>query len=421
MNKQLNKIKLLTLGDHPLVPSGVGGQSKYIFEGLLDTGRYQIRSVGGAMKHQDYRPVKTDKYGDDWIIYPFDGYGNPQFIRDVIDHEKPDAIWFITDPRFYGWLFEMSDEIRDRGIPLLYYHVWDEYPVPKYNLPFYQSCDFIGCISRLTHDIVRTLGLGDRSEYIPHAVDSKMFAPLPLEEVAKHKAEILGVENVHKFVFFYNSRNARRKMTADVIKNFRLFCDEVGDDKALLFMHTDPFDQEGSNLYAVCEAFNIKPEQIRFSPNGQPPEMIARFYNISDVTINISNNEGFGLSCLESLSCGRLAIVNMTGGLQDQIKDENGVVFGVGIKPATKSVQGSQQIPYIYDCRVADKDVVQAMLDLYDAPPDSRRRLGAKAREWTLRAFSMERMVGSWDAAIQKYVETYRNFGTTTKIKFASL
>lgn len=35
-------------------------------------------------------------------------------------------------------------------------------------------------------------------------------------------------------------------------------------------------------------------------------------YNMSDVTVNISDAEGFGLSCLESLACEVPVIVNMT-------------------------------------------------------------------------------------------------------------
>ena len=67
------KIKILTLSDHPLSPSGVGTQTKYIIEGLLATGRYEVVSLGGAIKHSDYSPVKVDKWGDDWVIYPVDG------------------------------------------------------------------------------------------------------------------------------------------------------------------------------------------------------------------------------------------------------------------------------------------------------------------------------------------------------------
>ena len=56
----MKKIKVLTLSDHPLSPSGVGSQTKYFIEALLKTGRYEFVSFGGAMKHQDYTPMKID-------------------------------------------------------------------------------------------------------------------------------------------------------------------------------------------------------------------------------------------------------------------------------------------------------------------------------------------------------------------------
>jgi hypothetical protein len=111
----------------------VGLQTRYILDGLLKTGKYAFRSLGGAMRHSDYKPQRTHEYEEDWIILPTKGYGDPNLVRQILDSEDIDAVWFMTDPRFYVWLFNMSDEIRDRNIPLLYYHVWDNYPVPKYN------------------------------------------------------------------------------------------------------------------------------------------------------------------------------------------------------------------------------------------------------------------------------------------------
>ena len=72
----IEKKKILVLSDHPLSPSGVGTQTKYMIEALLETGRYKFVCLGGAMKHNDYRPQKVDPYGTDWIIYPIDGYGS---------------------------------------------------------------------------------------------------------------------------------------------------------------------------------------------------------------------------------------------------------------------------------------------------------------------------------------------------------
>ena len=93
----------------PLSPSGVGTQTKYIIEALLETGRYQVVSLGGAIKHQDYKPIKTEQYGDDWVIYPVDGFGNKPIIRSILRNERPDMLWFMTDPRFWGWLWEIEN------------------------------------------------------------------------------------------------------------------------------------------------------------------------------------------------------------------------------------------------------------------------------------------------------------------------
>jgi glycosyltransferase involved in cell wall biosynthesis len=411
-----DKLKILTMGDHPFVPSGVGTQCRYLFEGLLKTGKYSLRSLGGAMKHPDYRPMKTKEFEDDWIVFPVDGYGNEEIIRKVLDTEKIDAIHFTTDPRFYGWLFNMSDEIRDRGIPLLYWHVWDDEPTPQFNRSFYKSCDYVGCISKLTHRILVDLGFDSSSGYIPHASNTNVFKPFSKDEILKKKKEILK-SNADKFVVFYNSRNARRKKTSDVLKTFKQLCDQVGQDKCFLFMKTDPGDPEGGNLIEVAKMLNITPSQIAFVPNGIQPEEMADYYNISDITVCHSSNEGFGLSCQESLYCGTPTVVMKTGGLQEQPVDDKGNVFGVIIEPVARSLQGSQQIPYIYDDHGADADWLAAYRKMYDMTWDERKALGKKGSEWVNKAYSMESMVGKWDEAIQKYVSKYKE-NNSSRVKF---
>jgi hypothetical protein len=191
----MKKIKILTLSDHPFSPSGVGTQTKYIIEGMLATGKYQFISFGGALKHQDYRPVKTNEWGDDWVVYPVDGYGTPEMIRSILRSEKPDILWFMTDPRFFGWLWQIENEIRP-NVPMVYYHVWDNYPYPKFNKPFYDSNDVIATISKVTDDIVRTVSPEIECHYIPHAIPEDQFFPLPEEEVKKaRKAHFPNMES----------------------------------------------------------------------------------------------------------------------------------------------------------------------------------------------------------------------------------
>ena len=177
----MKKKKILVLSDHPLSPSGVGSQTKYMIEALLKTGRYQFICLGGAIKHADYTPQRIEPFQNDWIIYPVDGYGNHETIRSVLAKEKPDMLWFMTDPRFYTWLWEIENEIR-ANIPMVYYHVWDNFPAPHFNAKYYRSNDEVVCISKVTHEILKEVAPDVNSTYLPHAVNSNVFYPAKTSE-----------------------------------------------------------------------------------------------------------------------------------------------------------------------------------------------------------------------------------------------
>ena len=168
------KIKVLTISDHPLSPSGVGTQTKYVIESLLKTGRYEVLSFGGAISHENYEMSKVEPYLDDWRILPVDNYGTQDHIRSALRQERPDMIWFMTDPRFWGWLWEIEDEIR-ANVPLVYYHVWDNFPAPEFNKVFYQSNDVIATISKVTDAAVKEVAPEVERYYIPHAIDPNFW------------------------------------------------------------------------------------------------------------------------------------------------------------------------------------------------------------------------------------------------------
>jgi glycosyltransferase involved in cell wall biosynthesis len=395
-----DKIKILTIGDHPMSPSGVGTQTKYIIEGMLKTGKYQFVSFGGAIKHPNYQPMKTNEWGDDWIIWPVDGYGSQDQVRAMLDQQRPDILWFMTDPRFYSWLWAIENEVRPR-VPMVYYHVWDNYPYPKFNRNFYLSNDHVACISKLTYDIVQTVTPEVDSSYIPHAVDSEVFKPHTAEEIKKSRAD----RNLDdKFLCVWNNRNARRKQSGSLIFWFKDFLDKVGHDKATLIMHTDPKDVHGQDLEAIIHELGLTNGEVLFSRDKVAANDLASMYNMADLTINISDAEGFGLGTLESLSCGTPILINKTGGLQDQISDGE-VSFGIGLEPSSKAIIGSQDVPYIYEDRLNGAEVVDALVTLYEMGPEKRRELGLAGREYTKEKFNFEDFVQQWDTLFSQIYE----------------
>ena len=390
------KIKILTISDHPLSPSGVGTQTKYIIEGMLKTGKYKFISLGGAIAHNDYTPISVDEYQGDWLVIPVDGYGNQEMIRSIIHRERPNILWFMTDPRFWGWLWAMENEIRPL-VPMIYYHVWDNYPYPKFNKAFYESNDKVVTISKVTHDIVSTVAPSVDEEYLPHTINTDIFNIHPEEQVKQFRLQSFPEDrNTDKFVVMFNSRNARRKQSGSLIYWFKAFLDKVGHDKATLIMHTDPKDPHGQDLNVIIKELGLLNGQIMLSQEKYPQEILAMMYNMVDCTISVSDAEGFGLSTFESLSCGTPIIVTMTGGLQEQVT--NGEEwFGIGLEPCSKAIIGSQEVPYIYEDRLSEKDVVDALVKMYNMTREERKEIGARGRKYVLENYSHENFVKRWN------------------------
>ena len=412
----MKKIKLLTLGDHPFSPSGVGIQTKNMVEGLLSTGKYSVVSLAGAIKHQNATPIVTEQWGEDWKIFPVGGveqpdniFGTPEIVRSVLRTERPDIVWFMTDPHWYRWLWQIEDEIRPLA-PMVYYHVWDNHPAPHFNKTYYESTDHVVTISKLTDDVVREVVAGSdkapQVSYLPHAVDTNIFRKMEDDKVLEFKLSSLGEGSEDKVVYFWNNRNARRKQGAAVLWWFSEFLNNVGRDNACLIMHTDPEEARGADLAALIHATGMTNGEIMISTTKYPPEQLAAIYNMADCTINISDAEGFGLSTLESLACETPIIANLTGGLKEQVTDGE-TWFGVGIEPASKTILSSKQVPYIYEDRVSKEDFIGALETIYNMDKGQRRKFGLLGRQHVMNKFNFESYKEEWDKVLTAVYEKH--------------
>lgn len=401
----MKKIKVMTISDHPLSPSGVGTQTKYFIEALLKSGKFSFICLGGAIQHKDKRPQLIQPYGEDWTVHPVDGYGDPNLIRAVIKNEKPDILWFMTDPRFYEWLWAMENEIRV-NIPMVYYHVWDNYPYPKFNKKFYDSNDLIVSISKVTDDIVRTVSPDVDCVRIGHVVDPNIFKKYD----DQFRLNIFG-QDANKFILFYNGRNARRKMTGTLIYWFKEFIDKVGHDKSMLVMHTDPKDQNGQDLEKIIVDLGLTNGQVNFSTQSVSPEELGKVYSSVDLTVNISDAEGFGCPILESLSCATPVLVNMTGGPQEQVTDGK-KWFGKGITPASRAIVGSQQVPYIYEDRLRKEDFLSALNSLYKkwkTNPQAYKKMGENGQKHVHKNYNFKNFEDLW---VQTMLNVHEKHGS---------
>ena len=347
-------------------------------------------------------------------VYPISGYGNQELLRNVIDRENPDAILHYTDPRFWEWLYQMEHEIR-QTMPLMYYTIWDNLPYPRWNEPFYESCDLLMGISKQTynivHKVVRKYPKKDwQITYVPHGIDESKYFPVVNDfEFEVWKEKFLDKKE-YDFVVLWNSRNIRRKNPSDIILAWRTFLDQLPTEQAkkcLLVMHTEEVFEHGTDLPAVVDSM-CDPEihKVKFSTHKFPDKELNYLYNCSDAHMFMTDNEGWGLGLTESLTAGRMIIAPVQGGMQDQMRfeDENGDwinfstehpsnadgkykkcgEWAMPIFPKTRSVKGSPMTPYIFASQCSIEDAAIALMKVYKMGPEERERRGAAGREWVL-------------------------------------
>ena len=412
----MNKKKILVLSDHALSTSGVGTQTRHLIMGLLEKNNsWSFRQFGAALKHSDYDTVVVN---DDFIIKPIDGFGDRDMLRIALATEKPDLLFIFTDPRFFIWLFEMEDEIH-QICPIVWWHVWDNYPYPKFNEALYNSTDAINCHSYLTYEMLKDHH-GEKVKFIPHSVPENLFFPLSEEVRISQRESIMGKEVSDHMIGIWVNRNAKRKRPNDVLLAWKLFLDrlekEKGHRKATLIMHTDPMDQEGPNLTITAEMLGIH-ENIFFSRDRIEFDKMNILYNISDFCLNISYAEGFGLSTLESMQAGRPIIAVKTGGLTRQVVDHrDGSENGVAINIDCRSLVGSQSVPYIYEDYAKPESIADALFKFHEIPKKEKDILGKKVKSYVSSEFDYKDVVSAWHESLldvsRTWKETYKRWET---------
>jgi glycosyltransferase involved in cell wall biosynthesis len=425
---------------------------------------YNWVNLGAGINHQEHGQrlelsQDTDKQtgltDSSIILYPHNGYGDPNVIRQLIDLEKPDGLMFFTDPRYWIWLFQMENEIRKK-IPMIYLNIWDDYPAPIYNESYYDSCDCLMSISKQTLNINK-LVLGKKTEgkilkYVPHGINEKHFFPVT-EANTEHWSKFQEFKKQmfkgkdYEYVVAYNARNIRRKCTSDLVLAYSQFCEKIGKEKAkkcALLLHTDPQDENGTDLQAVIDLV-ADPEYVNvvFTGHKFGVNEMNYIYNLADVTALISSNEGWGLSLTESLMCGRMIIANVTGGMQDQMRfvDKEGKWIDFDEKfcsnhfgtykehgewaepvfPSNMSLVGSIPTPYIFDDRADFRDVAKAIENVYNLPKEERLKRGQAGREWVTSEEAMMTADNMGRNVIEAIDTTISNFKPRKKFELIKI
>lgn len=418
----MDKQNVLIISDSIVTNTGVANQSAEVAKALFNKG-YGVFQIGVSQMEPNKKFLHTFSTGEQVTVLTDTAFDNVPLLLNVIDGFKIRAVILVTDPNRFTGIWTNARTIKNL-VPIIYWNLWDTnlLPAPKskrphYNEWIYESCSSLPCISQQSENFVRQIISAlpverqPRVSYIPHGSNEFVFKPL-----AKYKVDSLRKQffmgKDYDYVVLFNGRNQGRKKPADLIYAWNLFTQELTPEQAAktaLVLHTEPFGHPtavgSTDLNAVIHALapdtNIYIDHIK-----RTQDELNTLYNLCDMTINVSNAEGFGVPVNESLLAGTPIAATVTGGLQDSIgffddggnrikfskdfssnnvgKYRNHGIWSYPIWPQVQEIIGSTVTPYLFNDCVTHEGIKDALCFWYELPRDERKRRGLKGREWCI-------------------------------------
>lgn len=288
-------------------PTGYGTQSKQVISRLVRAGHKvaMLSNYGGEGVNT---LIET---GNGKI--PHYSRGMNQYSTDVMPLNH--AHWKAENPGLPAFMVTLYDVwVLDNpaldSIPIASWCPIDHQPAPEKVLSWLKKPNVTPvAMSQFGKAMIEKAGL--ESEYIPHAVETKIFKPTANLPEGISGREFVGGED--KFVVGMNFANKaggfiHRKAVAENLLAFAIFASK--HDDVVLYLHTEPFGkQSGFVLPNILAAVGVPAEKVKFVDPiaysyGISQQTLAAIYSAWDVGLFCNYGEGFGVPQVEAQACG---------------------------------------------------------------------------------------------------------------------
>lgn len=171
--------------------------------------------------------------------------------------------------------------------------------------------------------------------YAPHSVDTKVFTPThDIDGVATR--EFMGIKDDQFLVSIVAANKSNgilhRKALVEQIMAFSIFKQTHKD--AVLYLHMEGSKVFGGfNIPVVTQALGLTDKDVIMANStqlrvGYKQEHLAALYTASDVVMNATMGEGFGVTSIEAQACGTRLITSNWTASQDLAGPDSFLVDG---------------------------------------------------------------------------------------------
>lgn len=250
-----------------------------------------------------------------------DVYCRLQFLR-LLMHNDFDVVFCLNDIEIFNEMGEhlknVKNEKRKQNKPnfksMVYFPIDSEpRPIDLKILDFFDEViTYTEYAKKVLTPLTTTLN-AKKIRVIPHGCNTKDFYPLSDEEKLKAKLEIVGEGNEETFLFGTVNRNSARKDLASLILGFSTF-KRNSESNAVLYLHCNPLDPSGINIYRLCERLGLRIGVDVLLPKkhnenkGCDNSELNRIYNAFDCFMTTTTAEGWGLTVTEAMATKTLVV-----------------------------------------------------------------------------------------------------------------
>lgn len=288
-------------------PTGYGTQSQQVIQRLVKNG---------------HKVAMLSNYGGEGVnsliesgagLIPHYSKGMTQYSTDVLPLHH--AHWSSENKDLPALLITLYDVwvLDNPALDKIKVASWvpiDHAPAPDKVLAWLKKDNVTPiAMSKFGRESIQDKGI--ESEYVPHAVDTKVFKPTSNLPEGISGLEFVG--GVDKFVVGMNFANKaggliHRKAVAENFLAFSIFAKK--HDDVVLYIHSEPFGkQSGFVLPTILSACGVPAEKVKFVDPialsyGISQNTLSAIYSAWDVGLFTSYGEGFGVPQVEAQACG---------------------------------------------------------------------------------------------------------------------
>lgn len=367
-------LKILYISESPLLKTGYGRVSKELLRGMCQSD-HEVRVIGcgsaGRSQGLPYTIYPTDPQKDYW------GYGA---LINLLNVFEPDIVMTLSDP----WAMEPLFRIID-NFPSVYwigYFPIDGKPIPRKWHQLINRMNKRVVISKFAQNEVKKILPFRDVELLYHGVDPVIYRPYP-EEVIKKERELRGW--VDKFIILNINRNQTRKQIPLTIKGFSSFAQ--GKPDVLLILRMQAVEEVGWDIPDLIDRYELRGKAVIVDApalTGLPEEELIKLYNLADLHVSTTAGEGFGLTTLESLSCGTPVLITDCSNSLELVQSKEQLI------KVKELIISNRNIEQAY----ADSDDLAEKLEYFYNNPHILEALGQSGRTFALNM--------TWDQAREK-------------------